>query len=146
MARIYETTHFTLESHEHPEIDRLEWGHIKINPKRPVKDRTWLNPEEAIELMRFTIVAGKAMMAGMKQQGVEIGRINYQDNGNWKPELHIHLYGRATTATIQRYWDPLTPWHQPSFQALTPKDQEAIAKECDRLFALDEFQDSVWKL
>lgn len=57
MALIFETKNFTLESHENPEIDRVEGGHIKINPKVPIMDRTFLSPREAIELMRFTIVA-----------------------------------------------------------------------------------------
>jgi len=62
MTLIYESKNFTLESHENPEIDRLEGGHIKINPKVRVRDRTFLSPKQAIELMRFTIVAGKAMI------------------------------------------------------------------------------------
>ncbi len=59
--------------------------------------------------MRLTIVAGQAMTKVMNEHGVDIGQINYQENGNWqvfKPEgplLHIHLYGRAKSAKIQKY-------------------------------------------
>ncbi|MEI7478307.1 MAG: hypothetical protein WCJ81_07675 [bacterium] len=63
MTLIYETKNFTLESHENPEIDRLEGGHIKINPKVLIVDRTLLSSKLAIELMRFTIVAGRAMVS-----------------------------------------------------------------------------------
>ncbi len=42
MAIIYKTENFILESHERPEIDRLEGGHVKISPKENVEDRTFL--------------------------------------------------------------------------------------------------------
>lgn len=100
MSLIFETTNFIVESHEKPEIDRIEGGHIKISPKVEIEDRALLTPEQAIELMRLTIVMGIAMKEGMKRSGVNIGRINYQDNGNWTPHLHIHLYGRAIDAKI----------------------------------------------
>lgn len=146
MAIIYETIHFTLESHEKPEIDRKEWWHIKINPKRKVVDRTELTPAEAIDLVRFTIIAGKSMVVGMKQWWINIGRINYQDNGNWKPELHIHLYGRAIDATIQKYWDPITPGHQEWFLPLNEDDIASIRSECQRLDRSPEFSRELWKL
>ncbi len=82
MAIIYETKNFILESHEKPEIDRLEGGHVKISPKVMVEDRSKLTSGQAKELMRFTIISGEAMKIAMKQMGVDIGRINYQDNGN----------------------------------------------------------------
>jgi diadenosine tetraphosphate (Ap4A) HIT family hydrolase len=72
-----------------------------------VEDRTKLSGEQAIELMKLTMVAGEAMKNVLTQKGIEIGRINYQDNGNWRPELHVHLYGRARGATIQTYGHPL---------------------------------------
>lgn len=146
MALIFETKNFTLESHENPEIDRVEGGHIKINPKVPIMDRTFLSPREAIELMRFTIVAWKAMVSGMEKRWIMIGRINYQDNGNWKPELHIHLYGRAIDAKIQKYGDPIVPWHKDDFNALNWEDIEEIQKECERLFHSEEFSDEIWGL
>lgn len=146
MALIYETPNFILESHERPEIDRLEGGHIKITPKSDVSDRTKLTPKLAIELMRLTIVAGKAMVSGMAKRGVNIGRINYQENGNWSPHLHIHLYGRAMDATIQKYGDPLTPGHREDFKPLTSADISAIRTEMDTLFALPEFSDQSWAL
>ncbi|MFZ2188579.1 MAG: HIT domain-containing protein [Candidatus Moraniibacteriota bacterium] len=146
MATIYETKNFTLESHERPEVDRLEGGHIKISAKRDIVDRAELTPEEAIELMRLTIVAGKAMVKGMAKGGVEIGRINYQDNGNWNPHFHIHLYGRAIDAKIQKYGDPIISGHQDSFNKLSNKDTDAIRAEIDLLFNSEEFSDKTWRL
>jgi len=146
MAIIYKTKNFILESHERPEIDRLEGGHIKISAKKNVADRTKLSAKEAIELMRFTIVAGKAMIKGMAKSGVKINRINYQDNGNWTPHLHIHLYGRAVDAKIQKYGEPLTSGHQDKFNKLNPKDIEAIKREIKNLFNKKEFSDKTWRL
>lgn len=146
MTKIYESENFILESHDLPEIDRLEGGHIKISPKRDFSDRTELTPKLAIELMRLTIVAGKAMVTGMKKQGVNIGRINYQENGNWKPHLHIHLYGRAVDAKVQKYGDPIISGHQDAFQPLSSDDIVAIREELDNLFSKAEFSDSAWGL
>lgn len=146
MSLIFRTPNFILESHDTPEIDRNDGGHIKISPLRPVKDRTELTPPEAIELMRFTIVAGRAFATVMKQQGIELGRINYQDNGNWKPELHIHLYGRALNAKYQKFGDPITPGHKDEYQPLTEEDIELLAAEIERLFASEEFTDTTWHL
>lgn len=96
--------------------------------------------------MRLTIVAGRAMVVGMKKQGVNIGRINYQDNVNWQPHLHIHLYGRATTATMQKYGDPIVPGHKDAYSPLSSDDIVAIREELDKLFKKEEFSDSVWGL
>jgi len=72
MTFIYETPNFILESHEKPEVDRLEGGHCKISPKVPVEDRTKLTQKQAIELMRFTIASGKAIKQAMGKIGVHI--------------------------------------------------------------------------
>lgn len=146
MALIYETKHFFLESAEKPEIDREDWWHVKINPKEPIEDRTHLSPKQAIELMRLTVIAGKAMKTGLWERGIDIKRINYQDNGNRRPELHIHLYGRSVDAKIQKFGDPIIPGHREEYQALNEDDIVAIRKECEYLFTLPEFSDTIWWL
>jgi diadenosine tetraphosphate (Ap4A) HIT family hydrolase len=146
MALIYETPNFILESHERPEIDRLEGGHMKISPKRSVEDRTKLTPAEAVEMARLTMVSGEAMKSAMAKRGVNIGRINYQDNGNWKPELHIHLYGRAVDARVQKFGDPIVPGHKESFEPLDEADIREIAAEIERLFKEERFSDGAWGL
>lgn len=83
MAEIYRTNNFIVESHDKPEVDREDGGHIKISPIIDVTDRTQLSPQLAIELMRLTMVVGLAMTAAMAKVGITIGRINYQENGNW---------------------------------------------------------------
>ena len=146
MAIIFETENFRVESHESPEVDRLDGGHIKINPKAVVKDRTFLSPRLAIELMRLTIVSGLALKDAMKEIGVDIGRINYQDNGNWKPELHVHLYGRAINAKYQKYGDPIIPGHREEYQALTEEDIARIHGSIERIFREKKFSDEAWGL
>lgn len=145
MALIYETENFMVESHERPEVDRLDGGHIKISPKKPIVDRTKLTPRQAIEIMRLTIVAGKAMKDGLLKRGIKLGRINYQDNGNWTPHFHIHLYGRAIDARFQKFGEPVIPGHKKDFKQLDRKDISAIREEIIRLFKEKKFQDSEWK-
>ena len=104
---IIQSDNFTLESHEKAEVSRTDGGHLVINPKHPVKDRTELPQEQVVELALLTNIAGKAFKDGMAERGIELGRINYQDNGNWRQELHVHLYGRALHATYQTYGEPI---------------------------------------
>ena len=51
--------------------------------------------------MKLTMVTGEAMQNVLTKKGIDIGRINYQDNGNWRHELHVHLYGRARGARVK---------------------------------------------
>jgi diadenosine tetraphosphate (Ap4A) HIT family hydrolase len=146
MALIFESLNFIVESKEKPEIDRLEGGHIKISPKLEIEDRTKLTPHQAIELMRLTIVVGIAMKEGMKKSGVNIGRINYQDNGNWTPHFHIHLYGRATDAKIQKFGDPIISGYREEYKPLNSNDIENIKNEIENQFKLEKFLDTSWGL
>lgn len=146
MAIIYETKNFILESHERPEIDRLEGGHVKISPKISVEDRTKLTPMQAIELMRFTIISGEAMKIAMGKIWVDIGRINYQDNGNRTPHLHIHLYCRAKDAKMQKFGDPIIDGHKDEYKPLNEDDIWRIKEELDKLFKLEKFSDFAWKI
>ena len=107
MALIFQTQNFLIESHTQPEVGRKDGGHIVITPITKVTDRTELSAELLTEMALITAITGKAMKEGMKDQGIELGRINYQDNGNWKPELHIHLYGRALDAPYHTYGHPI---------------------------------------
>src|SRR6185436_4881690 len=107
------------------------------------------------ELMYLTVLIGEAMTAGLIKRGIDIGRINYQDNGNWgvfKPEgpyLHYHLYGRAKSATIQKYGEACQfPFRETgfydSFEPLDKEDITAIQKEIDLLLNTPRFQLKSW--
>lgn len=104
---IVESDNFTLESHEAAEVSRTDGGHLVINPKVAVNDRTELSAELVKEMALLTNVAGYAMEEGLAERGIKLGRINYQDNGNWRSELHVHLYGRAIDATYHIYGEPI---------------------------------------
>jgi hypothetical protein len=128
MAVIYEAQHFVLRTLDQPHVSRADGGHIVIDPKIAVEDRTRLTREQAIELVKLTMVGGEAMKIVLTRKGIDIGRINYQDNGNWRAELHVHLYGRARCATLQ-------PWgHALAF----PPTREAFRKEMGNMEPLRE--------
>jgi diadenosine tetraphosphate (Ap4A) HIT family hydrolase len=159
MAMIFESENFFVEAPERPHVDRDEGGHIKIYPKVRIVDRQQLSPKQAIELMRLTIVVGQAMVKIMNEHGVDIGRINYQDNGNWtvfKPEgsyLHIHLYGRAKSAKINKYGQACffphreeKPEYYENFKPLNENDIKDIKIEMERLFKEEKFSDFEWGL
>jgi diadenosine tetraphosphate (Ap4A) HIT family hydrolase len=159
MAIIYTSKNFTVAAEEHPLIDRDDGGHITITPIMPVSTRQQLTPRQAIELMRLTVVVGEAMHTVMNRHGVDIGRINYQDNGNWsvfKPEgplLHIHLYGRAKSAKYQRYGHACyfphrlqEPAYYESFRPLTQTDVSGIKQEITLLLIEEKFSDAQWRL
>jgi diadenosine tetraphosphate (Ap4A) HIT family hydrolase len=138
--RILDTKHFDVITPEQPHVARGDGGHLIINPKVAVEDRTHLDGERAIELMKLTMVAGAAMKTVLTRRGIEIGRINYQDNGNWRPELHVHLYGRARGATGQPFghYLALPPTAQafraqPALQPLTADDVAALKAQMMRL-------------
>jgi len=112
MGIIYRGKHFVVRILPKPHVDRKEGGHLIISPKVEVVDRTKLSKEQALELMKLTIIFGGAMMRVLPKRGIKLGRINYQDNGNWalkegKGHLHVHLYGRAKNSVIQQYGEAL---------------------------------------
>jgi len=147
---IYETENFSILAAKHPHIDRLDGGHVKIIPKVRVSDRTELSIDLAMELMELTMVVGEAMALGLKKRGIDIGRINYQDNGNWRvfdpegPYLHIHLYGRAISASTQKYGNAIYLPHRENgfYDKLAPLnlgDVEAIRSEIERILQTPKF-------
>lgn len=159
MALIFDSENFIVEAPDQPLVDRFDGGHIIIDPKVKIKDRQQLVSRLAIELARLTIVTGAAMTKVMNQHGVDIGRINYQDNGNWGvfkkegPFMHMHVYGRAKSAKMQKYGQTLYfphPDENPEFylnlKPLTADDRREIQEEMRRLFTLPKFSDGEWGL
>lgn len=127
MTLILKTNNFLVEAHDEPEVGRTDGGHLVISPIIPVKDRTELSADLAKEMMLLTIIAGKALTKAMKEQGIELGRINYQDNGNWKAALHIHLYGRALNASYHPFGHPIrAAWTLEEKKKIT---QEPLSEE-----------------
>ena len=155
---IYETETFKLSCPIHPHIPRADGGHLYIRSKEKYfSDRTDFSPREAIEAMRLSVMAGEAMTAAMKQRGVDIARINYQENGNWafqtgsRPAFHIHLYGRTVNSKTQTWSEALvfpnrkTGFYE-GFDPFTADDLAAIREEMDRLASTPRFAPSAWGL
>ncbi|KKR09382.1 MAG: hypothetical protein UT37_C0022G0003 [Parcubacteria group bacterium GW2011_GWA2_39_18] len=154
---IYQTKNFIVEAPEFPHVTRTDGGHIKISPKIKVVDRTQLAPRLATELMRLTMVVGEAMAAALNKRGIDVGRINYHDDGNWsvfKPEgpyLHIHLYGRAKSAKIEKWGDAIfSPQRNTGFyddfKPLNQDDVTAIKKEIESIFLREKYSNKNWGL
>lgn len=149
MPLIFESPNYSISTPEHPHVARGDGGHLIINPKIVLEDRTQLTRDLAIELMKLTMVAGQAMKIVLTRKGIDIGRINYQDNGNWRHELHVHLYGRARGAKLQTYGHPLS--FPPTAQAfreqmgnlepLRTDDIEELKTEIARLLASEKYRD-----
>lgn len=150
MALIFETNNFILETREKPFIDRGEGGHIRIWSKIKVSDRTMLTPQQAIEYMKLSMLAGEAMTTVLKRRGVDIGIINYQEMGNWSvynPEgvtMHMHIFGRAKTAVKQKYGEAvLLPRRETGFyegfKPLNENDIKEIREEIERLIKTDKY-------
>lgn len=144
MTTIFESKNFIVTPHPRPEVDRLDGGHIVINPKVKLLDRQELSNDQAIELMRLTILMGEGMKRYYKSLGIELVRINYQDNGNWRPELHYHLYGRAKNAKYQKAGDPVAPGHKDEYQILTDGDIVGLQQEITTILTEPKYSDSTW--
>lgn len=86
----------------------------------------------------------------MRRRGIDIGIVNYQDMGNWggfKPEgprLHLQIYGRATTATMQKYGDAVQLPHRETgfydtFKPLNDDDVKEIRKDIEALLKTEKY-------
>ena len=144
MTTIFESKNFIALPHPNNEVDRLDGGHIVINPKIKIVDRQALTPDQAKELMRLTILIGEAMKRYYKSLGIELHRVNYQDNGNWRPEQHYHLYGRAKTAKYQKAGDPIISGHKDEYQNLTSEDVLGMQKEIAKILKEPNYTDTAW--
>ena len=146
---VYEAVHFEIVVPERPHVTRADGGHLIINPKVALEDRTKLSREQALELVKLTMLAGEAMKTVLTRKGIPIGRINYQDNGNWRHELHVHLYGRSRNATIQPWGTFLQiPPTRDAFNAsmgnlepLNAEDARDLRAEIDRLLASEKYRE-----
>lgn len=158
MATILETKNFIVESHEKPFVSRTDGGHIRIKVKDlSIADRTKLNPEQAIELMRLTMVVGEAFETAMNKRGIPIVKINYQDMGNWaaktntKPFLHVHVFGRSKDAVKQPWPESVylpdrgTGFYE-GFEPLNEDDQTEILTQIELVSKENKYSDQAWGL
>lgn len=157
MSLIYESLNFIVESVEKPLVTRKDGGHIIITPKLRLCDRTKLTPKLAIEQIYLTMLIGEAMADGLRNREIDIGRINYQDNGNWgvfKPDgpyLHIHLYGRAKSAKIHKFGEACNfPFKETgfydNFEPLNSGDISEIKSQIRILLNKEKYNPFNWSL
>jgi len=157
MTFIYETKNFEVISHEKPFVSREDGGHIKIVTKRDVSDRTELQPAEAIELMRLTMMIGEAFQLAMNNLGIPVVKINYEDLGNWafkdgkKPHLHIHIFGRSKDAKAQIFPEAVyLPARESgfydNFTPLTSEDILEIQKQISIVEKQEKYDIKNWSL
>jgi diadenosine tetraphosphate (Ap4A) HIT family hydrolase len=157
MALIYQTDNFLVEAVDKPLITRLDGGHLTITPKVRIADRTKLSAPLAIEFIQLSMIVGEAMQTALNELGIDVGRINYQDNGNWAvfapqgPHFHLHLYGRAKSATIQKYGESCTlPQISSGFydnnEPLNEADLNAIRKHIELIHSSPRYDNAQWKL
>ena len=153
---IYETENFVGAIPRIPHIPRLDGGHICIRAKEKYSEsRNEFEPKEAIEVMRLTMLLGEAMIKAMRNRGLQIERINYQENGNWayqdgkKPTFHVHLYGRVKNSKTQTFGEALVFPNKKTgfyddFEPFNEEDITEIKKQISILEKSDKYDMTNW--
>ena len=152
----YKTENFVAVVAEEPHVSREEGGHIKIRHKDSLYDsRTDLTPELAKEVYRLSMLVGEAMKTGLRNRGIDLVRINYQENGNWAykkdklPIFQIHLYGRAKNSKMQKWPESLyfPDWDSGFYrnnESLNDEDIAEIQKQIEILEKSEKYNIINW--
>lgn len=162
MAIIYESKTFIVESHEKPFVDYEDWWHIRIRIKdefkNAVTDRTKLDPKQAIEYIRLSMVVWEALENIMNQKGIPVIRVNYQEMWNryakesWgKPFLHEHIFWRSKDAKKQPrpesvYLPDRATWFYEWFRPLPNDRIELMREKIEEIYKQDKYRDENWTL
>ena len=151
-SAIYVTRHFTVKAAGAPHVPRADGGHLFIEANdHSISERTQLTAEQAVELAWLTMLVGQAYWDVMPERGLDLYRLNYQDNGNWafvrgeQPVLHVHVYGRTRDEQHQEYGQAL---HLPyidtgfydGFEPLTDDDAAALCARMEALAQTERFR------
>ena len=156
---IFETQNFTVKAVEEPFVDRDEGGHIRVDCKiAGVKDRTHLTPAQAVECARLLMLTGEAYKIAMKNRGVDIIRMNYQDMGNWyykynHPEaLIINIFGRVLGCKHQPFPEAVylpdrSTGFYDNFKPITAEDEKEIQKQMNLLLKTSaKYSKELWRI
>jgi len=166
---ILETPEFVVNAHDKPHHSRENGGHIRVSPKQRFGSRQEMPLDLAAGLMHLTMVVGEAATSVLRRKGLDVVRINYQDNGNWAykadfnkfnkpPHLHVHLYIRTShekhpdgSPLFQAFPDALvfpppdTDYYD-HFVPLTGEDCADIRDEVLRLLQTGKYQKVMFEL
>lgn len=136
---IFQYSPFCVATIPIPHVSREDGGHIVIaSMNSDYHELEDLSYDELSLLMRLTVETGKIMKKTLLGNGVDIGNLNYQVNGNWsvkkevRDPLHMHIYGRARNAVYQKFGsslvfpDPASGFYD-NFKGLTDVDIKPIA-------------------
>jgi diadenosine tetraphosphate (Ap4A) HIT family hydrolase len=144
---IYEDEYFVVFSPRLPLNCREDGGHLILIKKEPVRDRSDLSWQQAIDFMRISMAVGKAMYEVL---GIE--RMNYEDLGNWGlddpggPKMHLHFFGRARQQThqIRGHHMFLYPKEHPIYQGhlkpFTAEEIEALRTKVAEILMEDKYR------
>lgn len=156
---IYQTDSFVLTRAAYPFVSREEGGHMRMFCKREeVGERRDFTPQECIEFIWLSSMAGQALETVLNKAGVKVVKINFEELGNWAfktgdpLKFHEHIFGRASTATKQLFPEALQLPDKSSgfydgFEPLTDADVAAIREEIERLAESRKYADaSAWHL
>ncbi len=101
------------------------------------------------------MLVGDAMVKGLLNRGINIARVNYQENGNWAflkdeaPYFHLHLYGRTTDSRHQKFGealyfpDPSSSYYD-NVVSLDTEDIFEIVKQMEYLENTDKYNLESW--
>ncbi len=159
MPIILETEKFIVKAHDQPHHSRENGGHVVITPKERFQQRYEMPLNTAYPLMGLSLIVGEALTNVMRSKGMDVIRINYQDNGNWaykepvtEPRIHLHLYVRTShekhlrdDPRFQAFPDALvfpdrSTGFYDSFEPLTPEDCLDIKNEIDKLHRSNKYE------
>jgi len=140
---IFATKNFILERSPKPFLSLEEGGHMRIFAKRPeIVERRDFTPNEAVEFIWFSSIAGQALEQAMKKQGINIEKINFEELGNWAYKynepyrFHEHIFGRALGSVHQNFPEAVqlpdrSSGFYDNFVALTDEDMANIRTEIE---------------
>ena len=153
---IYKTDNFSVKVPNIPHITREEGGHIFIEANNhSISERSQLSPSQIVEMSWLLAITSQAYWNVMKNIGIMLYRLNYQDNGQWAfirnetPVLHIHIYGRAIGETNQEYGQALyLPYPDTKFYdnfiPLNEEDISLLREEIQSLSKTEKFNKDKW--
>ena len=97
-------------------------GHTLVIPKVPARTLFDIGPEDLARLMPTVQKVGRAVMAGMKAEGLSVMQFNETAGGQQVFHLHFHLLPRWTGVALRPPGGPFQ-----NAEALRPEAEKIIA-------------------